>query len=211
MKLQEMPRPSKVVDFPRKNLDGQATGQIRIWVLKQEERMASIFEAERLTKHYLKDGKKDDLGYEDLYQDAVCVEVLTRACRNVDDPKRPAFPSSKQLRQELTTDELATLFQHYLTVQLELGPIVASMSEAEMTAWVERLQEGGSAFPFDLLSSELQRILLLFMARRLSISSTVTSSAGSQPEEQPSDEPPVSETPLEPIEGIAPDPDDTTE
>lgn len=187
VRLQEMPRPSRVVDFPRKMPTGESVGQVAIWVLTQEEQMAAAAEAEKLAKRLVKDGKREDLGYEALYADAVCVEVLARACRVDGELKRPAFPSAGQIRELLTVDEIAALFNHYLTVQLELGPTVARMSEQEMNAWVERLAEGGSAFPFDLLSSDLQKILVLFMARRLVSSSTDMSSAGSPLADEPSD------------------------
>ncbi len=176
-------RPSKVVDFPRFDLKGEAVGKLRIRILTQEEQMAAAAAAEKLAKEHLKDGKKDELGYERLFSDALCIEVLFRACRDENDVKRPAFPSVKQIRQMLTTEEAATLFQHYLTVQLELGPTRIEMSDEEAEAWIDRVAEGGSAFPFDLLSSDLQRLLLLHMAFQLRSSPTDKSSAGSLPEE----------------------------
>ncbi len=80
------------------------------------------------------------------------------------------------------------LFNHYLTVQLELGPVVSTMSDEEVNAWITRIGEGGSAFPFDLLSSEIQKILVLTMAKRLVHLTKERSSVGSQPEEPPTSE-----------------------
>lgn len=171
-----------VVDFPRKGDDGQPLGQLRIRVLTQEEQMASASAAEKLTKEMLKEGKKDELGYERLFSDALCVELLFRACRDVNDTSRTAFPSTKSIRSALTTDECSMLFQHYLTVSVELGPTVLTMSDDEFDHWVDRLAEGGSAFPFGLLSSELQTILPVYMARQLK-SLKGNSSAGLQLEE----------------------------
>lgn len=187
MKLAGAERPNKLVDFPRKGEDGQPIGQLRIRILTQEEQMACTAEAENLAKKHLKEGKRDEFGYERLFTDAVCVEVLYRACRDGDDPERPAFPTPQDIRRQLTTEECAKLFEHYLTVQLELGPTVITMSDAELEAWIDRLVEGGSAFPFDLLSSDLQKLLVLHMAFQLRSSQTVTSSVGSQPEETTSD------------------------
>jgi hypothetical protein len=188
MKLQELPRPSKVVDFPRKAPDGTAIGQLSIRVLTQEEQMAAHGAAERVTQAILKDGNKEQFGYERLYADAAYVEILFRACRDLDDPNRTAFPSPKTIREVLTTEECAALFQHYLTVQLELGPVLAAMSDEEKEAWIDRLVEGGSAFPFDLLSSDLQKILLLYMGYQLRLSPKDKSSVGSPPEETPDEE-----------------------
>lgn len=187
LKLQELPRPSKLVDFPRKGPNGEPIGQLRIRILTQEEQMAATAEAEGLARKHLKEGKKDELGYERLFSDAVCVEVLCRACRDADDAERPAFPAPAALRQVLTTEECAKLFEHYLTVQLELGPTVATMSDEELEAWIDRLVEGGSAFPFDLLSSDLQKLLVLHMAFQLRRSQTDKSSVGLQPEETTND------------------------
>lgn len=185
LKLQELPRPSKLVDFPRKGEDGEPVGQLAIRILTQEEQMICSIAAEKSARDHLKEAKRDDLGYERFYTDAVCVEVLYRACRDPEDPSRPAFPTSKQIREALTTEECAALFNHYLTIQLELGPTVISMSDAELEAWIDRLVEGGSAFPFDLLSSDLQKLVLLHMGYQLRSSQTDKSSAGSPPEETP--------------------------
>jgi len=150
--------------------------------------------AEKIAKEHLKDSKKDELGYERLFTDAVCVEVLFRACRDAEDVSKPAFPSPKSIRHALTTEECAMLFQHYLTVQLELGPMVVTMSDDEVEAWITRLAEGGSSFPFDMLSSDLQKILLLHMAYQLRSLPTDKSFAGSLPEESStSDSPPLDE------------------
>lgn len=183
LKLQELPRPTKIVDFPRFDESGKPIGQLAMRILTQEEQMICSAAAEEFTKKHLKDGKKDELGYERLYADSVCVEVLYRACRDADDVTRPAFPTPKSIRESLSTEECAKLFEHYMTIQLELGPTIATMSEQQMEAWIDRLVEGGSAFPFDLLSSELQKIVLMYMAFRLRSSPTDKSSAGSQPAE----------------------------
>lgn len=164
-------------------VNDEPVGQLRIRILTQEEQMICTAAAEEFARKHIKDGKKDELGYERLYMDAVCVEVLFRACRDAEDPERPAFPTPKAIREKLTTEECAKLFEHYLTVQLELGPTVITMSDEEMEAWIDRLVEGGSAFPFDSLSSDLQKIVLLHMAYQLRSSPTDTSSVGSQPEE----------------------------
>lgn len=181
-------RPSQIVDFPRTLPNGDPVGQLRIRVLTQEEQMAATTAAERVAREHLKEAKRDDLGYERLYSDAYCIETLFRACRDVDDVTRPAFPAPKQIRQTMTTEECGALFQHYLTVQLELGPTVWKMSDEEYEAWISRLAEGGSAFLFDTLSSDLQKMLLLYMAYQLRSSPTDNTSAGSQPEETTSND-----------------------
>lgn len=191
LKLSGKERPFKLVDFPRNDENGEPIGQLAIRILTQEEQMAATAAAEKLAKELLKDGKKDEIGYERLFTDAVCLEVLFRACRDPEDQVRSAFPSVKQIQKALTTEECAVLFSHYLTVQMELGPIVISMSDEEIEAWITRLAEGGSAFPFDLLSSDLQKIVLLSMAFQLRSSATDKSSAGSQLEESTANDSPT--------------------
>ncbi len=106
------------------------------------------------------------------------MQVLYRACKSPEDINKSAFPSPKQMRELLTTDEIGVLFNQYCTVQSELGPIRAHMSKEEMDAMVLRLQEGGSAFPFDTLSWEQQRTLVLSLASQVVSCWTAISSAG---------------------------------
>ena len=191
LKLSAQERPSQIVDFPRKGLDGEPVGQLRIRILTQEELMSSEVAAEKVAREHIKDATRDQLGYEKVYADAVCVEVLFRACRDADDLNRTAFPSPKQLRQALTTEECSVLFKHYLTVQVELGPSKYQCSDEEMEAWITRLAEGGSAYPLDIMSSEMLSLLVLYMAYQLRSSPRDKSSA-SEPLNEPTESPIVS-------------------
>lgn len=175
--LQQRPRPHKIVDFPACDDKGIALGQVAIWVLKKEESMSANAEAERFARKLLKEGKQGDLGYEALFGHEGMVQTLFRACRDHEDPNRAAFPNPEALRS-LTDDEIEVLFQHYLTVKLELGPIIVEMTEPELDAWVKKLAEGQRFF-FDRCSSEMRWILVNSLAKRLQTSSMVNSSAGS--------------------------------
>jgi hypothetical protein len=184
--LTALPRPHRTVPFPRM-LPGTDTpvGELAIWPLSQEEQMAANSEADRFTKRLLKDPQQKDqanLGYHHTYSNEVAVQVLYRACRDPRNLERPAFPSPSLMRQRLSTDEVGVLFNHYCTVSSEIGPIVASMSKDEREAWILRLQEGGSAFPFDSLSWEQQRTLVLGMASQLVSCWMAMCSLGSPPD-----------------------------
>jgi len=188
--ITQIPRPHREVDFPRK-LPGTDTAacKVAIWPLTQEEQMICNAEADRFTKQVLKDAQKkgeEHLGYNHIYSNEVGVQVLFRACRQPggkpENLAKPFFPSTKAMRAELTHDEVSTLFELYCAVQLEVGPIVAYLSEEELRAWTHRLQEGGEAIPFEFLAPQAKRQLLLFMASRLVSFWTGTSSPGSQPE-----------------------------
>ncbi len=184
-----VPRPSREVDFPRAFPDGK-TRRIAIRVLTQEEQMVCAAAAEDFArKTILRDkgasvpkGDEARQGYDDIYKNAAAIEVLFRACRRIDDPKMPAFPSPSQMRTEFSTDEVGVLFDHYLTTQAELGPIVARMSKEEVDAFVDRLMASGDRFPLDLLSPAVLKLLLTSMASRLHSLLTASSSDGSPPE-----------------------------
>lgn len=186
--LTAVPRPHRIVDFPR-NLPGtnEPVGKLAIWPLTQEEQMASNAEADRFMKELLKNPQKKDeanLGYHHTFTNETAVQVLFRACRdpNSKNFEKPAFPSPGLLRAKLTADEIGVLFNSYLRVQSEVGPIVAYLSDEEMDAWLERIGEGGSLFPLDSLSWEMREQLLRHSAFRLRSFLTDTPSAGGPPD-----------------------------
>ncbi len=180
--LTQVPRPSRTVPFPR-NLPGTSTpvGELVIQPLTQAEQMICNAAADKFTKDLLKDPqRKDDanLGYQHTYANETAVQVLYRACKSPEDINKSAFPSPKLMRESLTTDEIGVLFNQYCTVQAELGPISATLSAEEEEALIVRLEEGGSASPFDGLSWELQRTLVLSLASRVVKCWTAISTAG---------------------------------
>lgn len=194
------PRPNRIVDFPRKDPAGLVLGQLKMWVLTQEERNMCAAEAERYAKASLKEasGQTSGSGYAVLYDNEAAVQFLWRACRDINDEKRHAFPSPGMLRKALTGEEIGLLMRTYVMLQWELGPIAADFTSLEEEeAWIRRLAEGGEVFPIASLSEGLQERLLLSMARRLANFWTATSSPGSPPEEPPnaqSDDAPVVES-----------------
>lgn len=183
--LTQIPRPWKVVDFPRVDpFTKESVGKLAIWVLTQEEQIAASAEADQVAKKILKDPQRtgeSNVGYENIYNNESTVQVLYRACRDVKDVTRPAFPSASLLRKNLSTDEISVLAVHYLQVQAEVGPIVAAMTPDAEKLWIGRLAEAGDIFPTGLLSLREQERLLLSMASQLVSFWTDTSSPGSGP------------------------------
>jgi len=180
--LTALPRPSRTMPLPRlKPGTDEPIGEVLVWPLTQEEQMAANAAADKFTKELLKDPQKKDeanLGYHHTYSNEVAIQVLFRACRDAENEKRPAFPSPSLMREKFSTDEIGVLFHGYCTIQSELGPIRAHMTNEEMEAMILRIAEGGSAFPFDSCSWEQQRTLVLSMASRLANCWTAMSSAG---------------------------------
>ena len=183
--LTQIPRPWKVVDFPRVDpMTKETVGQIAIWVLTQEEQIAASAEADQVAKKVLKDPQRQgeaNIGYENVYNNEATIQVLYRACRDVKDVSRPAFPSASMLRKHMSVDEISVLAVHYMQVQSAVGPIVASMSPEEERAWIGRLADAGDTFPIALLSPREQEALLLSMASQLVSFWTATPSPGSAP------------------------------
>lgn len=189
--LTAVPRPHRIVDMPRK-LPGTDTpvGKIAIWPLTQEEQMICNAEADRFAKQMLKEGQRkedENLGYRGIYSNETAIQVLFRSCRDADDLSRGAFPSTKLMRQTFTADEVTLLFELYIGVQLEVGPIIAYLTHEEMEAWIQRLEEGGSALPLALLAPQALNNLVLFMASQVVSSWTVTTSPGSPPDDGQTD------------------------
>lgn len=182
-KLQAFPRPSLVVDYPRKDADGTPIGQLAIWPLTAGEQIAANVEADRFAKRLLKEAQQKgeaNFGYEHTFSTEGSIQTLFRACRVHNDLSKALFPSPAKMRETLAVEELSALYRIYCTVQVELGPTVTALTDEEYEQWIVELAKGGSAAaPFALLSLEVQLSLVAFMASRLVSSSTATSSAGS--------------------------------
>lgn len=182
--LTAIPRPTRKVPFPR-NIPGtqQPIGFVQMWPLTQDEQHAANASADRFAKELMKDPqRKEDanLGYYHAYTNDLAIQVIYRACRDVNDIERAAFPSPKLLRQHLTTDEAGVLFAKYCTMQAEIGPIRAKMTKQEYEALIIRIAEGGSADPLDSISLEQRKSLTVFLASRLVACWTAMSVAGLQ-------------------------------
>lgn len=194
--LTAIPRPTRKVPLPR-NLPGtkESIGEIPVWPLTHGELIESNAAAEQRMRTLFKDENKKDelnLGYQHSFANELAVQHLWRGCRDPNDLNKPAFPSPRAMSLQFTGDEIGVLYNHYLTVQAEIGPITSVMSDEEYEAWVRRIAEAGNADPFDSLSWDLQRTLVISMASQLADYWTVTSSAGSLPDENTS--PPSNES-----------------
>lgn len=187
-----VPRPHRSVPLPRK-LPGtnMPVGEVPMWPLLHGELKDSNAAAEQAMKRAFKDGqKKDDLnlGYSASFANEVAIQQLWRACRDPENLLKPAFPSPKSMSLNMTGDEVGVLYNHYLTIQSELGPIISFLSDEEFEALVLKIAEDGNSDPFDSLSWDLQRSLVVSLASQLASFWTATISAGSPPDESPGSE-----------------------
>ena len=179
--IMQMPRAHKLVDFPRK-VDGKPIGQVAIVVLTQEEQIQAAASTEAFTRKVIKDMPKEGdarRGYDDVYSNHMAVELLFRCCKKSEDPKSNFFPTTHAIQDHMTPDEVGVLVRAYMEVQSEIGPIMASMSDEEVEAWVKRLREAGSRVPLASLSLAALIDLAFILACRSESSPTDMPSVGS--------------------------------
>ncbi len=185
VKLTERPRPMKFIDFPSK---GGSPGKLALRILTESELHVCRANATNTAKELLGgESRSGDMGYEDIYRNELAVQLVTVGCRAAEYPDGmiPAFPSAKDARKKLTSDEFAVLAMAYKAFQVESGPILSELTKDEMEAWIKLLQEGGSRVPLAHLSGEAQTDLIMFLVSMLPTSQTASGSAGLQLEGSP--------------------------
>lgn len=189
--ITQKPRAHRFVDFPRVGDDGAPLCRLAMWVLTPTERAAATSAAEKFARSFIgaaKDGEKS-IGYDTLFEVGASTEILARACRDPYDLTKPFFPSAEVIRDHLTTEEVAVLFEGYLQIQSELGPIVSIMSKVEMDAWVDRLSGGATGIsPFYAWSRPAMAHFIIYLANQLSKVRMANSSSGTPSENLPNPE-----------------------
>ena len=188
-RIMATPRPHVVVPFPRINPEtGEAVAEMAMVVLTSEESAIVTADAEKKVRRILKDNIPGQgearRGYDELFNTFVAEGLIYAACRNKDDLKRNFFPKKEVILQILNVDELAILLNHYYTVQIELGPVISTLNDEEMSMWENRLLEAGTkpAFLLNSCSLEVLKMLVVFLVNRLKSLQTSNSSDTSQPE-----------------------------
>lgn len=173
IEITSTPRPHKLVDFPRL-VNGEVI-QIAMVILTQEESFKINLEVEKYLRKHFKETygelpKADELtpNYHTLFELRSTTEMLFSVCKDPTDPtlKKPFFKTKEEIFKHLTTDEAAVLVSEYLIIKSELGPILNSMSDEEVDAWIERLAEGGKSF-LAFMTSDTRNDLMISMACRL--------------------------------------------
>ena len=185
-KLCESPQPSDVVDFPRKDDEGNPVFRVRIMVLGMEEHdQCRVFAMKRLKKKLrIEDGASAEQLAEmstdimrEVLGDMVARELLCMAC-HTEDPIEGIEPTQygrifltpeRITEARVTADELTTLFAAYNLIQNKWGPFEATIAnEAELNHWIDTLARGSSAYPLAQRSSHQLVELTMSLARRAS-------------------------------------------
>jgi len=177
LRLLERPQPSELVEFPARSPGGKPLPHIRIMVLRMEQHDEARIRAREFlkTKRRMTDDDLRSPFGEAMLGDATVRELLAMACfmadpiRGTDDDSRPTYPllfrSSADVNK-LTADEVTALFGAYVMVQKRFGPYEREMDDAEVNAWVERLEAGASDLPLSRLASHQLAALCMSLARR---------------------------------------------
>jgi hypothetical protein len=189
LQLQARPKPSMVFPFPWMVRDSkgreESVGNVRIFVLNDEELGEVFFAVRRWAAEKLKDGvgiiaemDKDMLGdrrAKEILARAVHRDQMISGTEDADGGPRykRLFVNADSLRV-LTATELELLFGSYLVAQLKFGPTDSSFQDdREVNAWVNRLAEGGANFLLALLQSHQRDALLLSLVQRESTLSSI--------------------------------------
>ena len=166
-KLIEMPRPSEVVDFPRNDERGKPIAQIRIQTLESTEHDKAREQAHaKLKGRGISNEDMAAPALREVLGDAIAKELIAMSCLTANnqsgDDNAPYYGREFRNGEDvgrLRADEILVLFNTYHLVQHKYGPIERNLSEADIDAWIVRLQEGAAEFP--LLNLALPQLVLL--------------------------------------------------
>lgn len=184
--LTETPRPSQVIEFPKKLSDGSSF-EVALCMLTASETAQSAAWAEQQSRKYLKENTpvkgEESKGYDRLFNDFCSVAILWYSTKMKDNLKQSFFPTKESILDTLSVDEIGILISNYYTLQLLKGPVIARMDENEQKVWIERIIKDGasSAFFLNLLTSQVQSQLLIAMGSQLKSYVTDTSLSTEQP------------------------------
>jgi hypothetical protein len=196
--LQMLPRPHRIVDYPRKfpaghPKAGQTVGQVAIRPLTQEEQFNAAKNADKFAREHMGERPKNGEvtgSYFDVYNNSLAMWMVCYGCRDPKNLDYAIFPTPSILMKVLTQDELAVLFRLQLQVQADIGPIIANLTPAEIEVWISTLQEGADGSFLGFLSSDEVDRLTMYAVSELKrcreenqTLRTVLSSAGLLPAE----------------------------
>lgn len=197
--LTTMPVPHQIVPFPVKDpIYGKSVADVAIVPLSPEElmicRKVAGEWATKMTGEKPKNGEETPAYFAIMAAEAA-VQILWRALRDPNDKtlQKPAIPTAALLRQKPFTDDIhAVLMRMYTRACVVCGPIVATMTDEEREAWLDALEEGGSSFFFDLLSSGMKDELLTHLVALRKRSKMGNGSPGQPLDASTKDTPPKS-------------------
>lgn len=187
--LLEASRPHERMDWVRKDEDGKPLGTFVMQVLSASEVERAKGDAEKHVRGLLTtvndadtSGAKavNQAAWEDMYQSALAVELLYHACRDADDVRKTLFRTPDDIRDYMTSDEIAQLYDAYDGLQHRVGPLFRLLSDEELEWWIKTLEEGADKLPFGQLSHAALVQLIVSLGSLLRSLRIGTSSPGSE-------------------------------
>lgn len=136
--------PSEEFDFVHWDPEGRKqTSRIRVQLLRVEENLQAIHDAQQTAKELGEVGT-----YGDIYKESQAVELIQRALRQTTKVTSPdgtayypcVFTDSRQVRASLTEPAMAVILNCYEIVKAKFGAI-ESLEEKDAEAWIARLSD----------------------------------------------------------------------
>lgn len=195
MDLAKHKQPTRLVDLPVYDDNGNSLGQVLLKTLVHEDheqiQKAATFECDRIYKE--EKISQDSEIYKKRYDNVSAKHFIFRVCRDPENEEKPFFPTPDHVGKFLTNDQIVVLLRHYETLQNERGPLIAYMSNKQFEEWIDKLGKSAEEGPYflDRFLPEAKDQFLMYMANLLWTSQTDKSSAGSPPEDSSKDSPPA--------------------
>lgn len=195
LKLSAPTRPSEIVDFPRRDpMTRLPIGKVRIQVLNLSE----YDEARIKAQHWIVERKRisrDQLegqAIKEVLGDRIAKELISMACLSVDpikDTEQSGFPRymrhfvNADAVDVLLADELEALWMTLQMIQRKYGPYEGNLESPEqVTAWMKRLVEGGTALPLGQLGwHHLVELTMSLAERSYTLSAILASQSSNLP------------------------------
>lgn len=174
-------------------LAGKPIPKLAIWVNTKSEQDKAIVAAHKyvaIVAGESEAAKRDG----DLLADAKLVEILFRACRDASDTRYPAFPGPQWMRDQLTTQQIASLVNLYNEVAKRDGTGLKELSAAMVEAYASMAADNAGSDMPDVVLAALSREELTQLFVLLSVQWKAQRAAEPTPVEQ----------------AAAPDPEPTT-
>lgn len=196
LKLSAPTRPSEIVDFPRRDPNTRLPiGKVRIQVLNLSE----YDEARIKAQHWIVEKKRisrdqlDGQAVKEVLGDRIAKELISMACLSVEpikDTDQSGYPRymrhfvNADAVDVLLADELEALWMTLQMIQRKYGPYEGNLDSAEqVTAWMKRLVEGGSALPLGQLGwHHLVELTMSLAERSYTLSAILGSPSSTLPD-----------------------------
>jgi len=159
-KLKLGTRNMKTIKYPGSDED------VTMRILSNAEIQEAVFATER---HFLAADVVANTMTLDSYEDERTTQMLVRALRDPEDPKKPFAPSADELRRQLTREVKDILATEYAAFEQECSPALEKMTGDELEALWEEIKKKPQT-QLNSLSFGTRTRLLLYLASLPSIS-----------------------------------------